>query len=284
MSDHLFPECGIWYRTNVFSADRETLVFIHGLSGSLSAWELYEERFKDSYNILTYDIRGHGKSRKPKTYTDYAIKEFSRDLEALLSHLGIEGCVLISHSFGTLIAFQFLHDHPDPVTRAVFLSPSVAPYTSALARLTYPFTYMASLAVRPLPFSGRIGWHVDYAKFPNTTDWDIPIMWANIRSTTLRVYLFCTLQSYAFDAGPWLDQISIPVLLMHGKRDTIFPVENSFIIRTHIQGSLLIVLPDIDHILVLNRFPEVSLAISDFVKQDPFKRLKFNAAGRVVRP
>lgn len=266
MNEYHLPGRDICYHKNEFVAGRETLVFIHGLSGSLSAWDLYEKRFESEYNVLTYDIRGHGKSYKPHRYDDYAISHFSEDLEFLLSHLGIESCVLISHSFGTLVAFQYLHEHPQRVSRAVLLSADAAPYADTLARLVYPFILIAKAVTALLPFPKHKGWHVDYTKYPDTTDWDIPVMWANIRNSTLQVYMYCTLQSYNVDARPYLKDIRIPVLLMHGTRDTIFPVSNAYFLHKEIADSKLIVMPDIDHILVLNRPHEVSEAIEAFVQ------------------
>ncbi len=267
MTEKYFEEMAICYRSNSFVSGRETLVFVHGLSGSLSAWRLYEKRFENSYNVLTYDIRGHGKSSKPREYAAYSIPHFARDLAALLTYLNIRECILISHSFGTLIAFEFLHTYPGKVTKAVFLSPSVRPEANTMSRLVRPLIVIGTLLVRVFPFSNRIGRHLDYSEFPNTTDWNIPVTWANIRNTSLRVYLFCSLQSYDFDASSYIQDISIPVLLMHGARDSIFPVESTIAAQTRFPNAKLIVLPDIDHILVLNRFPQVSESIDSFVRE-----------------
>jgi len=77
----------IYYETNEFKPDRLTLVFVHGVSGSSSAWLPYEKIFENKYNILTYDIRGHGKSKKYPNYSDYEIKNFAEDLHDLISFL-----------------------------------------------------------------------------------------------------------------------------------------------------------------------------------------------------
>lgn len=265
MQDHHFGERDIAYRTNEFRASRQTLVFIHGLSGSTSAWELYERYFEDAYNILTYDIRGHGYSNRPREYQDYKLTEYTADLEALLEHLEIDSCILVSHSFGSLIAEQYLIEYPRRVRKAVLLSPCAAPYQNPIARLAYPFTWLATALLKVLPFSHHAGRRVDYSKYPDTTDWDIPIMWANIRANSLHVYIYCTLQTFHLDVRHHLKDISIPILLIHGNRDTIFPVRNAKYMHEHLSNSQLILLKDIDHILVLNRFPEVSKAIAEFV-------------------
>jgi len=124
MHEHFFKEREIYYRTNDFSHDRPTLVLIHGISGSSSAWQKYEERFSGKYNILSFDLRGHGRSGKPKQYASYAMKNFTEDLNELLRYLGIKKCVLVSHSFATLIVFEFLATFPNNVEAVILLSPS----------------------------------------------------------------------------------------------------------------------------------------------------------------
>ena len=267
MKDDFLAERGIFYRTNAFVPGRQTLVFIHGISGSLSALRLYEEHFKNRYNIVTYDGCGHGKSAKPRSYARYALPELARDLEALLDHLHVERCVIVAHSYATMVALEFVHAHPERVSRVVLLAPNIGNHANTLTRLAYPLILLATWLARLLPGFGRPGGHIDYTRFPNSGDWNIPRMWADVHNTTLRVYLYWSLQAYAFDARPYLGAIRVPVLFMHGMRDTLYPVEHSLMMHERIGGSQLITLPDMDHILVLNRFPEVSAAIEDFLEK-----------------
>src|SRR3989344_2351620 len=122
MQEYLFNN-EIYYRTNEFKSGRATLVFVHGLSGSSSAWWPYEKIFENKYNLLSFDIRGHGKSKKFPKYADYEIKNFAEDLQALVSYLNIKKFVLISHSFASLIAAEYIKLHQENISAAVFLSP-----------------------------------------------------------------------------------------------------------------------------------------------------------------
>ena len=124
MKEHFLESRGIYYRTNDWESGRNTLVFVHGLVGSSAAWKPFEEYFKDSCNVLTYDLRGHGKSLKPTAYDAYAIREHVTDLEELIRTLGVNKFTLISHSFGTLIALEYIAIHADTLEHIVFLSPS----------------------------------------------------------------------------------------------------------------------------------------------------------------
>src|SRR5689334_8832829 len=103
MKDQYWEERGIAYRTNTFDDSRQTLVFIHGLGTTCSVWVSFETALESNYNILTYDLRGHGLSRRYKNYEDYEPERLVGDLQALMQFLKISSCWLISVSFGTLI-------------------------------------------------------------------------------------------------------------------------------------------------------------------------------------
>ncbi|MFA5841878.1 MAG: alpha/beta hydrolase [Candidatus Paceibacterota bacterium] len=267
MKESFLKERGIYYRINDFEPTRPTLVFVHGLSGSSSAWFPYEKIFQTKYNILSYDLRGHGKSAKPPKYGDYCLDNFADDLACLVASQKIENCVLISHSFGTLISLLFLSKYPNRVRAAVFLSPSFAVSKRKLAKATRPFLSLVNL-LRPFPFHPKTGKHIDYSLYPNSGDWNIPRMIADVGNTTLRVYLYCTKQSYGFDQENFLQKINIPVLLIHGKKDTIFPADNSVFMSQKIKGSEIILIPNADHIIALNNVKEITEATRDFVEKN----------------
>ena len=268
MNEFLFDELGVYYRTNEFHKEKETLVFIHGVSGSSSAWVEYEKKFGEDYNILTYDLRGHGKSYKKKNYSDYSIKNFSDDLARLLSHLNIDEFVMISHSFASLIALEFLSSHKGRVKKAIFLSPSFSTKEQFVSRLVDPLLFLYRGLVAFFPRSDKPGRHIDYSLYLNSGDWNIPRMIADVSNTTLRVYLYCSQQAIRVNYKELLPLIKIPVLTVHGKKDTIFPYSNSVRMNEVIKCSKLVLLPKANHILVLNNFDEVSGAMEDFLKED----------------
>ncbi len=272
MKESFFSENNIYYRINEFQSGRPTLIFIHGLSGSSSAWTEYEKKFEKEYNILCLDIRGHGKSAKLKNYNDYEIEKFSEDIFDLMKYLNIEKPVLISHSFGTFIALEFLVKYQGLLNSAVFLSPGFCVKNGVLIKeiqksLLWLFVKIFNL----IPFFPKIGGHIDYSKYKNTGDWNIRRMFADIRNTSLRVFLYCLKQSYKFDRGNFLGKINIPVLIIHGKSDTIFSVKNSEIMAEKINNSELILLDGANHIIVLNNFSEVSQAVENFMEETNFK-------------
>jgi pimeloyl-ACP methyl ester carboxylesterase len=255
---------GLYYRTNAFTPGRPTLVFLHGVSGSSSAWRPYEARFASHYNVLTCDLRGHGRSIKYPRCRDYAMGCFVEDLHALLESTGIDQCVLISHSFAVLIALEFLRIHQRRVGAAVLVSghfdvgrsPGAGLLERALTRVDYLERWPARL---------RPGTHIDYGRYRQTGDWNLRRMMADAGNTTWRVFLYCTRHAYAVHAEALLPEINVPVLLVHGRNDSIFPVESSVQMAARIPKATLVIIDEADHIVVLNRPREVADAIEHFV-------------------
>jgi len=68
-------------------------------------------------------LRGHGKSVRYPSYDDYSLENFTEDLKILLDDLKIKKFIIIAHSFGCLLALDFLGKYHNKVKAAVFLSP-----------------------------------------------------------------------------------------------------------------------------------------------------------------
>ena len=81
------------YYTYKDESHTEWVTFVHGAGGSSSIWYKQVRSFKEHYNVLVLDLRGHGRS-KPKlsdalksTYTFDAI---TTDILEVLDHLQIQ--------------------------------------------------------------------------------------------------------------------------------------------------------------------------------------------------
>jgi pimeloyl-ACP methyl ester carboxylesterase len=87
----------------------EPLVFIHGLGSSSEDWKFQIDYFSKYYNVLVYDIRGHGKSQKP--IQKYSIEQFAKDCYELILQLGFSTIHVVGFSLGGTIAFQLAVMH-----------------------------------------------------------------------------------------------------------------------------------------------------------------------------
>lgn len=86
------------------------LVLIHGLGSSSQDWELQIPVLARHYRLVVVDVRGHGRSDKPRER--YSIQGFTYDLIALFEHLDLPPAHVVGLSMGGMIAFQLAVDEP----------------------------------------------------------------------------------------------------------------------------------------------------------------------------
>lgn len=252
MQEGFFKERGIYYRYSDFKPGRPTLFLVHGVSGSSSAWLPYEPEFESKYNVLSLDLRGHGKSVRLDSYKDYSIAGFSEDLYQLLLYCKVEKCILVSNSFGTIIALDFISKHQDMLNGLVFISPHFAIDKMRRARLIKPFlTSLVKLRPSFTPIK-KTGIHIDYSKYVNTGDWNVRRTLADVGNTGPEAYLYAVTQTYDFNGEDILKEIRVPTLIIHGARDSIFPLKYAEMMAARIRNSEMVILEDADHIIVIN--------------------------------
>lgn len=87
------------------------LLFIHGLGSSSQDWEEQMSFFSNDYNVITVDVRGHGKSDKPEG--PYSIQLFAEDIAAFVQTLDVAPVHIVGISMGGMIAFQLAVSCPE---------------------------------------------------------------------------------------------------------------------------------------------------------------------------
>jgi 3-oxoadipate enol-lactonase len=95
----------------------EPLLFIHGLGSSSRDWEYQVPFFAEDYEVIVYDVRGHGQSDKPPG--PYSIPLFARDLAGLIEALDIAPVHVVGISMGGMIGLQLVVDRPELVRTLV---------------------------------------------------------------------------------------------------------------------------------------------------------------------
>jgi pimeloyl-ACP methyl ester carboxylesterase len=102
----------IWYSVQ---GKGEPVVLIHGLLSSAGInWDLpgITATLANDYQVIAYDVRGHGLSGKPTTEEAYG-PELVEDVVRLLDHLKIKKAHVVGYSMGGIITAKFLVKHPE---------------------------------------------------------------------------------------------------------------------------------------------------------------------------
>lgn len=87
------------------------VLLVHGLGSSTRDWEYQLSELAAHYRVIALDLRGHGRSDKPRER--YSIAGFAEDVAALIEHLNLAPVHLVGISMGGMIGFQLGVDHPE---------------------------------------------------------------------------------------------------------------------------------------------------------------------------
>jgi 3-oxoadipate enol-lactonase len=121
------------------------LVLLHALGEDSADWTPIAAALASSWRVYAPDLRGHGASDWPGSYT---IELLTADLAAFLDALDLEQVALAGHSIGAPPAYLYAARHPDRVTRLVLEDPAPpwprSPRTPARPEGPLPFDWAAT--------------------------------------------------------------------------------------------------------------------------------------------
>ncbi|MCE7990385.1 MAG: alpha/beta hydrolase [Roseivirga sp.] len=97
------------------------IVFIHGGGVDQHMWQAQIAALAADFQVITYDLRGHGKS----AYKNNELYDIE-DLKAILDESGLKQAHLAGLSLGAMIAIDFIMAYPEYVDKLVLMSPGLA--------------------------------------------------------------------------------------------------------------------------------------------------------------
>ncbi len=100
------------------SDDAPWVVFVHGAGGSSSIWHQQMRAFRERYNVLMVDLRGHGGSQVTEDQAmtlDYTFDAVSQEVVDVLNREGIEAAHFIGISLGCIVIRTIAEMEPERV-------------------------------------------------------------------------------------------------------------------------------------------------------------------------
>lgn len=96
----------LFHKTYHHPTSKEWVVFVHGAGGSSSIWFKQVRAYRQHFNLLFVDLRGHGKSNnliKGIISNQYTFRSVTLDILKVLDHLKIQSAHFVGMSLGTII-------------------------------------------------------------------------------------------------------------------------------------------------------------------------------------
>lgn len=91
--------------------EKPTLVLVHGYPDSAAVWDSVASELCDRFNVITYDVRGAGRSAKPRPVSAYALPHLVADLKAVIDAVSPDQAVhLVGHDWGSIQAWEAVVD------------------------------------------------------------------------------------------------------------------------------------------------------------------------------
>lgn len=239
----------------------EPLICVHGVGSYLEAWDGVAERLADRFRILTFDLRGHGRSSKVRGR--YEIDDFVGDVLALADHAGFGRFNLAGFSLGGLIAQRLALTHQDRLRRLVLLATVAGRTEDERERVA------ARLAALQ---AGDRGSHYDASLSRWLTEEfqaKNPELIAKLRQRNAQNDPDCYAAAYRVlaqtDFGGLLDQIRVPVLIATGEHDAGSNPRMALYMHERIVGSTLHILPGLRHSILTEAPAQVAELMGGFL-------------------
>lgn len=254
----------------------ETLVFCHGLNSSHSANKEFYDEFKEDFNVIVYDQRGHADSDRSTIHLN--VQRLGQDLNEIIESLNLDEVTLIGHSMGAATIYSYVNQFGcDRIKRIVACD--MSPYMrnggwkGGIARgdwsdedfmedfdrifddVGYAAFYIFQNMMNPTPLDISPDEEKDFAKsFGDGLD-----------TLTMASFWYSLFRT---DQRPAMDKITVPFLYLMPDYP-LYSREATDYIKEHVQDSFVLEndFPDTTH-AIWNQMPhEVAEAVKRFIKE-----------------
>jgi pimeloyl-ACP methyl ester carboxylesterase len=244
------------------------IILIHG-------WPLSDEMFEYQYNdlinknfrVIGITLRGFGKSDKP--YGSYNYDVHALDIKNILCKLEIEDAVLGGFSMGGAIAIRYVATDDWAHVSKLALFAAAAPVWTQRKDFPYNLPKSAVDDLIKLNYQDRPKLLSNFAKIFSATETSLN---AGIRSwlngigisASSHAMAQCLIALRETDLRSDMEKITIPTVIMHGKKDKICSFDLAEQMKARIKNSEIIEFENSGHSLFLEETQKFNKALIKF--------------------
>jgi len=218
------------------------LVLIHGAGDNLNMWYHQVPVSSKSYRVITYDVRGSGKTESPEC--EHSISLFAEDAYQLMKAIKVQDAYFLGYSMGGRIALELTLSHPDLVNALILANSSIGlapPSPEGIERRRVMLELLDKGDIKA--FAEMMTTNAFSLGFRSKNPAEFE-KYMKVKSQNQPQGLVRMMRSLSVPASPPdLGKVKCPVLLIVGENDAYTGVEQGQRAQEAIVGSRLVVLP-----------------------------------------
>ena len=232
--------------------DGEPLVLLHGFASSgVDAFGHLLPQLGKRYRIYLPDLRGHGRTTNPGGEISHS--ELARDTSEFTRSLGLIRAHFCGHSTGGMHLLFLALEDPELIQ------------SLTLASATYTFDDHVKVIARKVRASASAEWIGNISAIHEETHG------VGYADTILDLWVESVMRPGELPFTPDdLSRVACPTLIVHGDRDTYFPIHVPITMHGAIPNSELCILPNCNHVIVLESPSLFTTSLLEFLARYPF--------------
>ena len=236
------------------------IFLIHGIGAARDAWRFIVSKIRSNFTVITYDLRGHGRS--PKPLTKFLLDDLVEDLEYLRKKLDINRAYFAGHSLGGMIAPAYALKYSKHVLALGLFSTAAGRAKDDKEKILAVIKSMEEQGVSEVLPTLIDRWFTD--SFISSSPDIIERRIQQVINTDPEIFMNVFRIYATTEMGPWLHKIKFPTLILTGEKDDgCNPKINKFIAE-QIPNSKLVILPNFKHSLLIEAPNEIADNIINF--------------------
>jgi len=238
------------------------VVLSHSLASSLAMWNPQMDALNPHFQVLRYDMRGHGKTEVISG--PYTLELLADDVIGLLDALKIDRVHYVGMSIGGMIGQSLALNYAHRLRRLALCDTA-----SIIPQEAQPIWQERINKTREKGIETQVDETMERWFTPAFLKQGAPILEIirkQILATSVQGYLGCAEAIRKLNYLNRLSEIRIPTLIMVGEDDPGTPVSASEAIHERISNSKLVILPAARHLSNIEQKEAFNSALLTFLK------------------
>ncbi|WP_163527698.1 alpha/beta fold hydrolase [Halobacillus ihumii] len=249
------------------SGEGKPVLFLHGVWMSSRFFQKQVPYFREGYQTITLDFRGHGQSSAIDS--GHTVANYARDVKQFIQHLGLKDVTLLGWSMGAFVIWEYISQFGEDNIKATVIVDELAsdfkwedfeigafdlPTLTSMMRDLQTDQKSLLAGFIPLMFKEEVSGHNMEWMLAETT---------RLPATTASAILF---DQSLIDCRPYLSLITVPTLLCFGKEEKLIPVAAGEHLHREIGHSRLELFENSCHCPFLEEPDQFNHKVDSFLK------------------